>query len=375
MTLKNKKPKILGIMQLPPPIHGQSTMNQIVHKSKIIKRDCNFKTIPFYFAKYEDIGKISGKKIYKTIKYFFQIIFELIYFKPNFVYFPSISTITTAFYRDCLYIFIIKLFKIKIIYHLHMTGFNSKSDKPFENFLYSTIFRNSIIILLSPLLKKDLKQYITSKTLFYYLSNGIEEQIPLRRPDIKNNKYPTILFLSNIEKSKGIFILIDAAKLLKAKGLKFKIILAGNLIRDLSESALNKILSTQNLETCIEYVGPKYDVGKKQLFDQADIFVFPTLPYEAFPLVLLEALQAKLPIISTRVGAIPEIVQNGENGFLVEANNSRVLAEKLELLMNNEIMRKEFGNNGYKSFQKKFRKEIFEKNLVAIYNSVYNKFF
>ena len=80
----------------------------------------------------------------------------------------------------------------------------------------------------------------------------------------------------------------------------------------------------------IRLLGPKFGAQKSAILQHADIFVFPTYyPNECFPLVLLEAMQQHLPIISTHEGGIPEMVMQGRNGMLVEASDKTALAKNI----------------------------------------------
>ncbi len=104
---------------------------------------------------------------------------------------------------------------------------------------------------------------------------------------------------------------------------------------------------------------------------KADIFVFPTFN-EAFPLVLLEASQFSLPVISTFEGGIPDIVVDGKTGFLVKSQNPEMLAEKISILLNNSNLRIEMGRNAYERFINNFTIDIFEKNMLKTFNSILN---
>jgi glycosyltransferase involved in cell wall biosynthesis len=81
------------------------------------------------------------------------------------------------------------------------------------------------------------------------------------------------------------------------------------------------------------------------LYAQADIFVMPSLT-EAFGVVFLEAMAAGLPVIGTRVGGIPEIIEDGHNGMLVEADNMKGLVEAIVLLLGNQNLRENFRQAG-----------------------------
>lgn len=91
---------------------------------------------------------------------------------------------------------------------------------------------------------------------------------------------------------------------------------------------------------------------------------FPTYYYnECFPLVLLEAMQMHLPCISTTEGGISSIINDGENGYLVEMNNPIALADSIEKLLKDADLRKNMGENGWKRFKSDFTLEAFEKRM------------
>ncbi len=118
-------------------------------------------------------------------------------------------------------------------------------------------------------------------------------------------------------------------------------------------------------------MGPKYGEEKSRLFLQADIFCFPTYyPPEAFPLVLLEAMQFGKPVVSTYEGAIPEIVDEGVTGFLVPPKDFHALSEKLEILIADSELRERMGKAGRMKFFEKYTVDIFERNLLKVFEEV-----
>jgi hypothetical protein len=114
--------RILFLVQLPPPLHGASLMNSFVINSKVIKSNYNIDVINLKFARsVKDISKFSFRKILKGLFYGFKIIKRILTYKPDLVYF-NISLNRYAFYRDTYYVVLLKLFRKKIIYHLHTQG-------------------------------------------------------------------------------------------------------------------------------------------------------------------------------------------------------------------------------------------------------------
>ncbi|RLB00740.1 MAG: glycosyltransferase family 1 protein, partial [Deltaproteobacteria bacterium] len=120
----------------------------------------------------------------------------------------------------------------------------------------------------------------------------------------------------------------------------------------------------------IFFRGPLYGTEKVRELVSSDIFVFPTHPPEAFPLVILEAMAVGLPIVSTEVGSIPEIVADGVNGFVVPPRNPQALASAVVHLIKDEIMRQNFGRASRRLFEERYTFESYRKNLYKIFKLI-----
>ena len=110
----------------------------------------------------------------------------------------------------------------------------------------------------------------------------------------------SLLFLSNLIESKGVYVLLDACKVLKERGLSFVCDFVGGETKEISAEVFREAVATRGLEDYVTYHGPQYGEDKHRFFMNADVFVFPTYYYnECFPLVLLEATQWRLPLVSS----------------------------------------------------------------------------
>ena len=87
---------------------------------------------------------------------------------------------------------------------------------------------------------------------------------------------------------------------------------------------------------------------------------------ECFSLVLLEAMEHGLPCISTTEGGIPGIIDDGKTGFLVPKHDVAVLADKIQLLLNDSVLRSNMGKAGREKLEKEFTLEVFEKRMTWI---------
>lgn len=384
--------KIIFLLHLPPPVHGSSVVGLSIKESKIINKRFNCFYINLLAShNIEESGTVNLNKLLGFILTWFKILFSIIRNRPNLCYL-ALSTTGAAFYKDILLVALLKIFKIKRIYHLHNKGIK-QNNKIINRIFYSFVFKEADIILLSKRLYPDIKAYV-SESRIHICPNGIPDRIPKSKfttsleieqdSDYQYNKQievqvnspqkpVQILFLSNLIESKGAYILLDACANLKKKNILFKCIFIG-AENDITAFEFNKRIDQLELSQQVCFKGTKYGIEKEYYFSNADIFAFPTYYHnECFPLVLLEAMTYSLPVISTFNGGISDEVENEITGFLVEKRDVEVFSEKLELLTKSPNIRNQMGNAGRKKYEMEFTLEIFENRLVEIILDVIKK--
>ncbi len=295
--------------------------------------------------------------------------FTVLSFRPNLVYL-TLTSKGVGFYKDALVAIIAKVLGAKMVYHFHNKGVSTRQDKWLDNLLYKIVFKNTDVILLSEHLYPDIQKYVP-KNRVHICPNGIPEQGTVtERPRGAGDKPVRLLFLSNLIESKGVFVLLEACKILKEKGLAFQCTYVGGE-GDVSSNELNKKISDLGLKEEVTYVGKKYNEEKEEVFAASDVFILPTYyPNECFSLVLLEAMQAGLPIVTTDEGGIPDMVEEGENGFLVPQKDANALAERLDELIENPQKRIKMGENGYEKYQRLFTLQAFEERFTDILKKI-----
>ncbi|MDA7677002.1 glycosyltransferase family 4 protein [bacterium] len=150
-----------------------------------------------------------------------------------------------------------------------------------------------------------------------------------RRPRHSNTKL-RFLFVGWIHYKKGIFDLLQAVNLLKTRHSEFTLNIAGNG----SQEEVELLTSCTNSLPMVTFHGwiPPSDISS--LMCQSDVLVLPSYS-EGFPNVILEAMSIGLPIISTEVGAVPDSVINGINGYLVDIRKPQMLAKAMTKYLDN----------------------------------------
>ena len=377
--MKNKLPKLILIGSVPPPHHGVT-----VYVEKLLKSNIN----DAFYIKHLDISdhrdttnfnKLDIKNIKIGISNIFSLVVELIRFKPDLVYCTPAPYIF-PFFRESCFIFLTKIFsKAKIVAHIHAGEFFRINFYDKSNVLVKLLIKQTFRYCdCGIVLGKNLVKYYD---LFFnqtvVLWNGIEISKNGNGSNYYNKKLDynniNISFLSNLCENKGIITLIKAlSQLSKEAKNKLRFQIAGDWLanEDETRKLFYQLIKDNDLSEKISILGGLYSSKKKNLFYQnCDIFIFPT-NMDAFPLVILEAMLNGCAVISTYEGAIPELVIDGETGFLLEKNDHEKLAEKIFELINSPEKIVNFGNNGRNRIIKYFTLDHNVNGLKNIFNDL-----
>ncbi len=396
--------KVLYAMHMPPPVHGASMVGKYIKDSILLKSRFEGEYINLTTAEnLNDIGQFGIKKILNYIKMLVGIRKAIKKGKPDVIYLTP-NAAGNAFYKDFVTVCLIKhwagysLFDFKwpvkivwnckskkekrkedrkanILVHYHNKGVKEFSKREFNDKLYKMFFKDLYVLLLGEVLYEDVRKYVpVSKVEF--CGNGLPElskednekisDVVKVKYEDKTNRPLHIIFLSNMMADKGVWTLVDACKILKDKGVSFKCTFVGGW-KDITEVVFNQKIISLGLQAEVKAVGAVYGAEKEPYWLDADVFVFPTYYHnECFPLVLLEAMQHAIPCISTKEGAIPNIIDDGETGFVVNAKNPGYLAVKIEELANDKQKRLDMGVNGYRKYNDQFTLKVFENRMCDV---------
>ncbi|MCW4008046.1 MAG: glycosyltransferase family 4 protein [Candidatus Bathyarchaeota archaeon] len=235
--------------------------------------------------------------------------------------------------------------------------------------------RSNKIIAVSDFTRRELLQYYPVKAdKIRVIHNGVDTS--KFRPADDKLKAKAELGLSTVDKAilsvgrlyarKGLFTLIESAALVTKKFRNVKFIIAG---KGLSNEMAKLVNYAEKLGVKENIVFTGYFPDKKlpRLYQAADIFAFSTF-YENLPFAVLEALSTGLPVVTTRVGGIPEMIESGRNGFLVEPFNSRELAEKILFYLEHPATAAEMALSARGTIEARFDWRLIVKKVLAVYD-------
>lgn len=365
MGMKMHKSRILYIATFPPPIHGSAMVSQQIKDSKLINDAFDGDYVNLGTSRrMEEIGKggiwLNLKKFGRFVGAFFKTFGLLLTHRYDLCY-CAITCHGSGFLKDAPFVLLCKMFGRKIVIHQHNKGMAKDVDRSVYRWLLPMVYRNAKVILLSWHLYSDIEKVVDKKDVLI-CPNGIK---PTVDPNFKRepNTVPHILFLSNLLIDKGVLVLLDALKILKDKGYSFVCDFVGSETKDIDAVRFTKEVEKRGLNSIAVYHGCKYGKEKDFYFKQAETFVLPSFN-EAFPLVNIEAMEYKLPIVSTNVGGIPDEVKDEDSGFVVEPKDTNALADAICKLIGDAQLRRKMGDKAYALFREYFTQQHFEESFV-----------
>lgn len=365
--MSDRKPRILFIMQLPPPVIGAGVVCQQVKDNALLNQRIDCRYINYTMSRtVKDFGHRKAYKFPRFVKIWFKTLFELIFHRYDATYI-TLTCHGPKFLRDCMLAIPAKLLSRQLIIHQHNIGLANDLHKRPYKWLFPLVYRNAKVILLSPRLYDDIKD-VAKPEQIRICPNGMPrlQEGTFRSIDDKQREEGApvrILFLANLYKVKGVLTVVEACGILKERGVRFTCDIVGDYTKQVTPEVLVQQIKDNGVTDEITFHGPLYNEEKHEAFERADIFTLPS-GYEAFPLVILEAMQHSLPVVGSTTAGIPDMVREGENGFIVEPKDAGSLADRLQDLIEDGELRKKMGRRSYEIYDKEYTLTQWEKRIV-----------
>jgi len=203
--------------------------------------------------------------------------------------------------------------------------------------------------------------------------NGISIEHAFSRQDVRQsfNVLPQeiiIITVASLLENKGHRVLLKALSLLGDQKSRVKCWIVG---QGPMEEELKEYARELNLDSKIIFWGERHDVP--QLLTASDIFVLASIQREGLSISVLEALAYQVPVIATKVGGIPEVIEDCVNGLLLAPNEPDALAAAIEGLMTDHQKRLEYAQAGSRKFYEQFESKIMIAHIEKLYKECLTK--
>lgn len=278
----------------------------------------------------------SEKKIARMMRYLFAPAHLATFLVTRRIHVVHInaSMDTKSVLRDIPLIVVCRILGRRVVLQIH------GGDRP-QEFSRNSLWRRFLltiglrlshaVVVLGEEIKKDYQEFVSGIAPIV-IRNGIPLKAgqDVRHTPVRN--CVTLFYIGRVAENKGVQDAVEALAILRQDPdlPRLRLVIAGD---GPAMAMCEKRASDLELEDSVEFVGPVFGQEKERLWSEADILVFPTFHKEALPYTIIEALAAGVPVISTRAGAIPEMIREPDEAIFVRPNSPSDIAKAIRSLL------------------------------------------
>lgn len=363
-TLSSMKICLLTDAWLPWWGGGQKHIWEI---SKILRKKygCQVDIVVPNLADNKEVVSLGPRFIFPNIfgRLFFTFNVFLYCLKNNYDIYHSHS------YSTSLFLPLIKFFKKKkIVFTLHGMGTLVLGAEFVDKLKIADVLNKFVVYKIKyDALITVAKQSLTEKTNTSFVTvigNGVNLK---KYDEIRGGKKGgtfNLLWVGRMVPVKGLFLLLLVFSKLAVKYPKLRLKLVGD---SPEKPGLELVVKKLKLQNKVFFVGKILEENELiKEYKQADLFILPSVSAEGFPVTIVEAMAAKLPVIASDIGDTSVLVNNGKTGYLIKPGDKKDLFDKLEKLINN-FKRAEMGKLGYNLVKEKYTWDLITKEIYEVY--------
>lgn len=289
--------------------------------------------------------------------------------RPQVVHLNS-SLEPKSYWRDIAYLVAAKVLGRKVVYQVHGGALPEdffKGNAFLTGILRRVLKMPDIVVLLAQVEMAAYRKFVPGQHL-EVVANAIDAALLASEPlDAKPGDPLHIVYLGRLAANKGIFETLEAAAMLVVDGRNFLLTFAGS---GPDEAGLKARAAELGLSDRVHFAGPLFGEDKDRLWRSAHVFSFPTFHVEGLPYALLEAMAAGAVPVTTHVGAIPDVMQDGVHGLLVEAKDAKGLAQAIARLDDDRTLLSRMAEAGRRRVLEQYTVERLAGDFRRIYASL-----
>jgi glycosyltransferase involved in cell wall biosynthesis len=364
----SKKTKILICGILPPPNFGHSMVYKMLMASSFPGAfDTKFLNMQFWT--YGAHKKVTIEKLFKLFKYYVIYCGILLFWRPKYVLYNS-SFYRMPFLKDFLFCSTGMVLGIRVVFH-DLGQYVKELDGSLSGFKRSGLrwmLRNMGGSIIMGEKVREVYDGLADQSKIFVVPGTAEDSRGIKVDAPKNHGQLNVLYFSHMSRLKGVYTAFEAMSRVLKERADMVVTFGGPMEDEQVKIRLDEL--QKDYPSRVHYLGYVEDVLERtRIFRQADIFIFPTLR-DVFGLVLLHAMAEGLPIVASREGTVPEIVENGTNALLIEKGDAKALADKVLLLAGDRHLREEMGRANRRRYEEKYTLERYGESMTRVFQQL-----
>ena len=366
---------VIAIGPLPPPVHGVTTAMEHVLG---VGAECGIPIEPLDIADrrgLDNIGLLEWGNVKLGLQNVAELLGKLAARRPSIV-FLFLSQGTLAFLRDFCFIAPARLTGRKVVIQLQGGYFRTFYDN--SPWWLRALIRWSVggadrVIILGEKFRGMFDGIVPAERVVV-LPNAVEPEPYDRLYDSvhKRDDRPLVVFLATICKDKGALDVLEAMPEIRRRVPDVRVMMYGEVALPEDRIEIARLMKEHTLGGTVEFGGIVTGDDKARRLIEADVFVMPTRSRigEGLPYVILEAMAAGRPIVTTDLGCIPETVTEGENAFMVSAGDTAAIADATVRLLEDAELRRRMGAANRQRIRERYTVRVWQRALGALFREV-----
>ncbi|MGQ0749534.1 MAG: glycosyltransferase family 4 protein [Betaproteobacteria bacterium] len=284
----------------------------------------------------------------------------------------NVSLNYKAFWRDALYVAVGKMLGRKIVYQIHGGSVDQFCGRPLMRSICRVMFRltDSVVVISTVQLERFASLFQARRVMLIANAVDLREFDGAVLPDrsARTADGLRVLYLARLVREKGIFELIDAMSALRhdpaLTGVTLTIAGSGPAYQDVVQR-----VTALGLDGQVQVVGPVQGESKARLLREADVFILPSY-HEGLPYSVLESLACGIPVVATRVGGIPDLIDNGVHGLLIEPRSAQAIVQAVTKLACDRALLKQMSGACLLRARERYGLDRLSREFDALYRTL-----
>lgn len=302
---------------------------------------------------------IDRSVFYKVYYFLFGLIRYVFYLpKAKLVHIHFSSGI--SLFRKFFFVFIAKIMSVPVVAHFHAHSLDNTIKGKKKNFYKKMFVWSKVVIVLSEYWKFHLHS-LTGDSVNIVVVHNPCPKILLKQ--LRKQKY--VLYAGTLNSRKGYKDLIESFAMIAGVHNDWKLVFAGNGELEKAKEYAKKY----GVYDQVVFLGWVSGEKKNYYFESAEIFCLPSYA-EGFPMAVLDAFAFELPVLTTAVGGIDDILQHGINAMIFDPGDKQTLSRYLEMMISDGALRKRLSNESKNMSQNKFSLRFIATQVDKIYAEI-----
>jgi len=301
----------------------------------------------------EDVGRFQARKIIELFRIVACLVKERLAGPIDVAYYPPAGSSVSAFVRDLVILPVLLMLGKRVVLHYHSGGSRRLLDRmprpvrALARWLYAKV---DLGVVLAPSLVAD--TFGVRRENIIIVPNGVEEP-----PGVSfggAGKSTRALYVGTLMPEKGVLDLLGGLHEARSRGATIALDLVGGFVSERFRLECGLAIERLGLRDCVRLHGVLVGGEKWELYRGAGMFVFPSYAQENQPVVLIEAMMWGLPIVATRWRAIPEMVTDANEAFLVQPRDVGAIGDRLVRLGSEGALRSRMGLAARRRYEEEY---------------------